>query len=186
MLFRSLEETHYLASLVANLGAAARLDAGEVALQCRTLALDELVERVAARHRPIAEQKGMALETVLPGAALEIEGDVTLLEQAVGNVAHNAVRYGHARVLISVEERGPEGFAVRIVDDGPGIADEELARLGERAWRSDAARSRHPDGLGLGLSIAREVARRHGLVMELRRAETGGLEVEVSGRRRRG
>lgn len=182
----ALEEAHYLTSLVQNLGAAARLESGVVELQRRPLVLDELVERVLARHRPIALQKELTLEHALPGEPLTVEADVTLLEQAVGNVVHNAVRYGRpgGRVLVSLEERGPDRFSLRVLDDGPGIPAEELARLGERSWRSDAARSRHPDGLGLGLSIAHEVARRHGYALELRRSEPGGLEVEFAGPRR--
>lgn len=182
----ALEEAHYLTSLVQNLGAAARLESGVVELHRRPLVLDELVERVLARHRPIALQKEITLEHALPGEPLTVEADVTLLEQAVSNVLHNAVRYGRpgGRVLVSLEERGPDGFSLRVLDDGPGIPAQELARLGERSWRSDAARSRHPDGLGLGLSIAHEVARRHGFTLELRGSEPGGLEVEFSGPRR--
>lgn len=181
----ALEEAHYLTSLVQNLGAAARLEGGAVELVRRPLVLDELVERVLARHRPIAAQKEIALEHALPGEPLTVEAVATLLEQALGNLVHNAVRYGRAggHVLVTLEERGPHGFSLRVLDDGPGIPPGELARLGERSFRGGDARSRHPDGLGLGLSIAREIAARHGCELRLRPSEQGGLEAELTGPR---
>jgi signal transduction histidine kinase len=61
------------------------------------------------------------------------------------------------------------------------VTDDALARLTERSYRADDARSRSPGGQGLGLSIAREVAQRHGFEMTLRRSDAGGLEVELQG-----
>jgi protein-histidine pros-kinase len=72
-------------------------------------------------------------------------------------------------------------FQVRAFDDGPGVPESELAKIAERSYRTDVARARHPDGLGLGLSIAKDVAERHGFELELKRSEAGGLEVEFRG-----
>jgi signal transduction histidine kinase len=120
----------------------------------------------------------------VPEAELFVSGDVTLFEQALSNVVHNALRYnkqgGHAAVLL--EEVGQE-FTLRVVDDGPGASDEELARLTERSFRSEVARQRHPTGLGLGLSIAKDVSERHGFSCMLKKSEHGGLEVEFRGPR---
>jgi signal transduction histidine kinase len=68
-----------------------------------------------------------------------------------------------------------------VIDGGPGVPEDQLARLTERAFRLEEARSRAPEGLGLGLSIALVVAERHGLSLSLRRSEHGGLEVELRG-----
>jgi signal transduction histidine kinase len=105
-----------------------------------------------------------------------------MVEQALSNVVHNAVRYnkagGHVAILL---EAGDGRFSVRVFDDGPGVAEGELPRIAERAFRGDAARARQPEGMGLGLSIAKDVADRHEFTFELRRAEAGGLEVEIAG-----
>ncbi|MHC5010439.1 MAG: sensor histidine kinase [Planctomycetota bacterium] len=178
----SLEEAHYMGSLVHNLNAAAKLEAGTVTLTSEPVNLDELVGRVVGRHRPIARLRGIRLDYTVPEEAVFTTGDVTLLEQAVGNVVHNAVRYnedgGHVSVLL---ERIDDDFRIRVLDDGPGVSEADLARLTEPRFREEAARSRDPTGLGLGLHIAKDVADRHGFSLTFRPGEERGLEVEFRG-----
>lgn len=180
----SLEEAYYLGALVHNLAAAAKLEAGEPGFVRHPFSLNQLVARVIGRHETIARSKEIELVHAVPEAELFASGDVTLFEQALSNVVHNALRYnkqgGHAAVLLEEKERE---FTLRVVDDGPGASDEELARLAERSFRSEVARQRHPTGLGLGLSIAKDVCDRHGFAFALRRSEHGGLEVEFRGER---
>jgi signal transduction histidine kinase len=177
------EEAHYLASLVHNLGAAAKLETGGPYVESHPLNLNELVDRVAGRHRPVAAPRSIEVNVAVPDPALWTSGDVTLIEQAVSNVVHNAVRYnrpgGHVAVVL--EPAGSDRFRLRVLDDGPGVPDSELGRLTERRYRTDEARSRHAGGQGLGLSITREVAERHGFDLRVRRSEAGGLEVELAG-----
>jgi signal transduction histidine kinase len=176
------EEAHYMASLVHNLGAAAKLEAGEPHVLRHRVNLNELVERAVARHRPIAGPRRVEIGSAVPEPALWTVGDVTLIEQAVSNVIHNAVRYnnpgGHVAVVL---EPAADRFRLRVFDDGPGVPDEEIQHLTERSYRADDARTRSPGGQGLGLSIAREVAQRHGFEMTLRPSDAGGLEVELQG-----
>ncbi len=179
----AMEEVHYMASLIQNLSASAKLEAGELAVELGEVDLNALVERVVARHAPIARQKDIELNLAVPEEKVVARGDLTLLEQAVSNLVHNAVRYsvsgGHVALLLDSGTGGP--WRLRVVDDGPGIDDELIERLMQRSVRSDDARSRHPEGQGFGLHIAREVARRHGIALELRRSEYGGLEAELRG-----
>ncbi len=170
------EETEYLASLLHNLSAAAKLDAGEPLLQRHPVDLAALVERVVARHRPVASARGIEIGHAVPEQPLSVEGDVTLLEQAVSNLVHNAVRHnrdgGHVAVVLDADG---EGFRLEVSDDGPGVAPDALPRLGERRFRTDEARQRQPQGLGIGLSIAREVAERHGLALSFAANQPAGL-----------
>jgi len=178
----AMVEAHYIGSLLANLSAAARLDGAEPALQRRPILLAELVERVVARHRPIARPQGVAVEHALPESDLWIDADVTLIEQAVSNIVFNAVRYNHegGHVAVVLEAGGP-GFVLRVIDDGPGIDDADLVRMLQRGVRGDDARTRAPGGQGIGMDIARRAVDLHDLRMALRRSEYGGLEVEISG-----
>jgi len=176
------EEAHYLGALLENLGAAARLEADEVPLALHRMSLNRLVERAVSRQSTIARGRGVELVHALPGEEIEVLADVTLFERAVSNLVQNAVRYGreggHVAALLEID--GGD-FVVRVLDDGPGVADDELARLAERSYRTEAARRRHPTGTGLGLSIAKEVCERHGFRFELKRAEAGGLEAVLRG-----
>jgi len=179
------EEAEYVASLVHNLSAAAKLEAGEPMVQRHPFDLSALVERIVERHRPVAAARDIAIEHAVPEAPLWAEGDVTLVEQAVSNLVHNAVRHnrdgGHVAVVL--DEAGGDAFLLRVSDDGPGVPPDQVTRLGERRFRTDEARGRHPEGLGLGLSIARSVAERHGFALGFAANEPSGLVAEMRGPR---
>jgi signal transduction histidine kinase len=179
----AMQETQYLASLIHNLGAAAKLEAGEPLIELHPVDLGALVERVVERHRLVAVAAGVAIDFGVPERPVFVQGDVTLIEQAASNLVHNAVRYNRAggHVAVLLEEHPPTGFRLRVVDDGPGIDEPELQRLLERRQRGDEARQRQPGGLGLGLHIARGVAARHGFELCFTRSEHGGLEVMIEG-----
>lgn len=178
----AIQETQYIASLLGNLGTAAQLES-EAGARRDPVDLAALVERVALRHRDYARSVSVEFNHAIPETRVEASGDVTLLEQALNNLVHNALRHnragGHAAVTL---EASPDAFAIRVVDDGPGVAPAELARLGEPRFRSAEARSRRPEGRGLGLSIAGDVAARHGFTLTF---ESGspGLRATLSGPR---
>jgi two-component system sensor histidine kinase BaeS len=183
----SLREAHYIGSLLHNLGAAAKLESGNIEAAEDDVDLDRLIRRVAERHKPLARAGGIELEHASPDDPVHTRGDVTLIEQAVNNLVHNAVRYGsaggHVSLLLATDE---EHFTITVWDDGPGVSTEELARLSEPGFRASGARTREPSGAGLGLSIAHEVAKRHGFEIVFRRIDEGGLEATLRGRTRYG
>ncbi len=185
VLHDAMEEVQYITSLLQNLGASAKLEGAEGSLGRDTVDLSALLERVVARHSPIGRQKNVEVNLSLPPEPLPVIGDLTLLEQAVSNLVHNAVRYGTAggHVALLLDAGPGPAWRLRILDDGPGIDAAELERLLQRSTRGDEARTRHPEGQGLGLHIAREVAERHAIALEFRRSEYGGLEVELRGTR---
>jgi signal transduction histidine kinase len=176
-----LEEAHYLGSLLHNLNASARLQARNGLAHRDALELDRLVQRVVERHRPIAERKGVALELATPNTPVRFVGDLTLLEQALGNVVQNAIRYnaprGHVAVVLDGDS---EAWTLRVADDGPGIAESDRSRVLEPEFRGSQARTRHPHGMGLGLHIAKSVAERHALALQLSETPGGGLTVQFS------
>lgn len=183
-LIAAMDEAHYIAALVHNLALVARLDAGALQLQRSPVDLCALVERVVLRHRPIARQHGVSLEPATPESPIFADADVTLLEQAVSNLVYNAIRHhrsdGHVALILDSQDAGA-GFRVRVVDDGPGIPADELARIAERGFRGNAARTRAPEGQGLGLDIVHRVAALHGYSLRLQASEFGGLQVDLGG-----
>ena len=173
------QEAHYIASLVHNLSIAAKLEAGEPQVQRQPVNLNEVVQRAVARHQPVARQRDISVEFAVPERPVWVEGDVTLIEQALSNVVYNAVRYnrpqGHVAVLLNAADGG---MLLRVVDDGPGMDDADTSRVMERYVRGNSARSRTPHGQGLGLNIAYRVCVAHGWDITLQRSEFGGLQVE--------
>ena len=100
---------------------------------------------------------------------VRVVGDADLVEQALQNLVMNAVKHnlpgGSVEVTLA---RDGEDALVRVTNTGPEIASADRERIFDRFYRADSARSRHAGGVGLGLSLAREIARAHGgdLVLE--------------------
>jgi two-component system sensor histidine kinase BaeS len=125
--------------------------------------LDELVGPAVETLRPAAESKGLTL-TVDPGTEpVAVFADRHRLEQVLGNVVGNAVKFTPApgEIRVSITRRG-DIAEVRVGDSGPGIPADELPRIFDRFFRaSESVRSATP-GTGLGLTIARSLAEAHG------------------------
>ncbi len=179
----AIEEAHYMSSLLRNLGMAAALDDEAIASAATAVDLSALVERVAARHRAIARARGVTFEPAVPEAPVIVTADLTLLEQAISNLADNAVQYnsagGHAALVL--DRRGSNRFVLTVIDDGPGVAEADLARMTERRFRGSEARTRRPDGQGLGLSIVAEASARLGFTLRFAVPPEGGLAATIEG-----
>jgi two-component system sensor histidine kinase BaeS len=176
----SIEESQYLGSLLHNLNAAARLEATPGLAHEDSIDLNRLVDRVVDRHRPVARRKEIALEVAVPERPIELRGDLTLLEQALGNLVQNAIRYNRSCGHVAVVLRGvTNDWVLDVIDDGPGIAEADRERVFEPSFRGSDARTRHPHGMGLGLHIASDVAERHRLLLTLGETEGGGLTVTL-------
>jgi signal transduction histidine kinase len=179
----AMGEAHYIGALVHNLAIAAKLESGAPSPERHLVDLPALVARVVARHRPIARGLSVALDAATP-TSLSVLGDETMLEQAVSNLVHNAIRYnrpgGHVAIVLEASRpAAPGAFSLSVIDDGPGVSDDVLERLRERGFRGDDARNRAPGGHGLGLDITSRVARLHHMRLDLRRSEFGGLHAEL-------
>ncbi len=95
-----------------------------------------------------------------PGAAFIVEGGASALQRLFVNLVDNAVKYGGS-ARIAVAKDGAD-VVVRVSDPGPGIPPEERERVFEPFYRVETSRSRETGGIGLGLSVARTIARAHG------------------------
>lgn len=180
----AIRETHYLGALLHNLGAAARLERSAATIERHPVNLNTLVERVIARHSPLAATLGVELGAAVPEEPLKASADVTLFEQAASNLVHNAIHYnrpgGHVAVVLETIDHARR-FSLRVLDDGPGIPASERAQLTQRTFRGAEGRARRPEGQGLGLAIVREVAELHGYDLQVGESEYGGAEIEIEG-----
>jgi len=146
------------------------------------VALGVLVERIVARWTAQAAMKGIALSArVEPG--LHTKADEHQLDVMLDNLVDNAIRYtparGHVEVSACRLESRP---ALRVVDDGPGIAPAERERVFDRFYRGEGLSGEmRASGSGLGLAIVRAIALRHGCEVALTTPPSGiGLEVHIN------
>jgi two-component system OmpR family sensor kinase len=158
------DETHRLERIVGDLLDLARLEAGGDSLQCEDVAVENLFGRVAARHEPEAKLKGVALITSIATGAEILYGDGLRLEQAVQNLAANALRHTlpGGDVELRAELNGAE-VLLSIRDTGTGIPPEHIPFVFDRFYKVDPARAGDTAaGSGLGLSVVKAIVARHG------------------------
>jgi two-component system OmpR family sensor kinase len=172
----SSEEVDRLAQLAEDLLLIARSEEGRLALRTETLDGGALLDSVARRFEWRAQEAGRRLGAEeAPG--LEFVGDRIRLEQALGNLVENALRYGAGEVRLSAS--ATDGVVeLHVTDEGAGFPPEFLERAFERFTRPDAGRTRA--GTGLGLSIVRVIAEAHGGEAHAENRDGSGADVWVA------
>ncbi|MDQ4076661.1 MAG: HAMP domain-containing histidine kinase [Chloroflexota bacterium] len=160
-------EVQRLQRLLDDLAALHNRVLGPLELDRQPTDLDEWLRTVLVPWREAAQQKGLRWQTSLPPDLPSLSIDRDRLGQALGNLLSNAIKYtpagGEVSVTATVEE---ETLGVQVSDTGPGIPEELQARIFEPFYRGQVDR-RFPQGMGLGLTIARDVVTAHGGSMEL-------------------
>lgn len=168
-----------LRQLVEGLTALARVDASDLGRGQELMRAGEVASNALAAEGATLRAAGN-LVTLQVDDDPEIEGHRSLVEAALGNLLRNAARHAPgAEVSLRVVRRG-ELVEFVLDDAGPGIDDADRDVLFDRFVRGGQAREQDRQGLGLGLSITREVARRHGGDCVLERSPLGGLRARLS------
>lgn len=138
----------------------------------RPVDLNALVESIADDLADLGQPV-----TFTPGPALPLMGRPSALRRAIRNLVDNAVRYG-GNAEIGVSLRGEEAEVI-VQDDGPGLPEDRIEAMFEPFVRLDPSRSAATGGVGLGLAIARSVARHHGGEVTLSNRPGGGLRASL-------
>lgn len=154
--------------------------ADSMTLQPEAVPLQALAERLTRAWWAEARDQGVDLGLADPpeGEPVVVQAQPGLLQEALSNLLHNAIRYsgrgGH--VTVQVARQGGEAW-LSVSDDGPGIPPGEMARLGERFFRASNASA---PGSGIGLAVVRSVAQRHGGRLQLEAGADGrGLRATI-------
>jgi len=159
------EETYKLETIIGDLLDLARLEGGGDTLEFDEVLVDDLFRRVADRHQPALTERGITLSTSVASGTPLVWGDADRLEQALQNVAANAIRHTPEGGTVSLHaERADDFVRITVTDSGPGIPAEHLPHIFDRFYKADASRAGTPvrSGSGLGLSIVRAIVHRHG------------------------
>jgi signal transduction histidine kinase len=161
----AIEETDHLIATFNALLLIAEAEAGAAREAMEPMTLAPVVEGVAELYAPLAEEKGIKL-AVKPGGPAPIEGNKSLVSQALANLVDNAIKYTPegGEVTLAASET-PAGVELSVADTGSGIPPEDRSRVMERFVRLEA--SRNSPGTGLGLSLVAAVARLHDAVFML-------------------
>ncbi len=176
------EDVAVLSRIVDDLSDLARADAGGLALVIEPIDVGEAVRTSIASHEPRAGALGIGLRSDVSPALPPVRADRRRLAQILGNLLENAIAHSAPGGRVVVEGRADApGFATLAVrDEGEGIPEEHRARVFERFYRADPARSRETGGSGLGLSIVRDLALAQGGSVRLRSEDGRGTVVTVS------
>jgi signal transduction histidine kinase len=158
---KTLEEADAVLATFNSLLSIARTEAGQVLEELKPVDLKEVVSDLAELFAPLAEESGGSL-TLDAEDGVMVKADRQLLAQAISNLIDNALKYGVAsgspEIALSVRSTPAEAL-IAVADRGPGVAEEDRARVTERFVRLDRARTL--PGSGLGLSLAQAIARLH-------------------------
>jgi len=171
--------TESILALVSNYLESSRLAAGKLDLELVTLPFGDLLRRVTTSYQGAARRREITLELVVDAGLPDIVGESMSLERIVGNLLHNAVKFtpegGH--ISVRAERRG-EHVVLTVCDNGPGVPVDDLPRLFQSYWQSQA--NRHMGGTGLGLFIVRVLTEALGGRVTATNVASGGCCFEVT------
>ncbi len=164
ILFSNLEEFERLARMVSDMLFLAKAEHG---LHRANLQRVNLVKEVSALfdfYDAIAAEKGMSLEQIGQGY---VEGDPSMLRRALSNLLSNAIKYGKSDSIIEINcQQNNDSTVLTIENESSPLSQEQLTRLFDRFYRTDASRQRVEEGTGLGLAITKSILDVHGAIIQ--------------------
>jgi two-component system CheB/CheR fusion protein len=146
-----------------------RLDTGKAALRLDVVELKDIVSETAALVRPDAEGRQQELIVLMIDGPVPVKGDATRLQQVLVNLLNNAIKYTPPRGKIWMRVTTEGGDAVvRVEDTGVGMSADILPRIFDVFTQEQSSRAVAPGGLGVGLSVVRELVKLHGGTVQAR------------------
>ncbi len=180
VLKRLLEEANRLSGIVDDLLFLSRVDAKSVERSAEKVSLDRIVlEAFEEAVRP-ASDGGVAIRLEHVDET-EVKGDTSLFKRMVANLLDNAIKFTPEgkSVAVTLTNRG-ETATLLIEDSGAGIDDKDIPRIFDRFYRADLSRSKQTGGVGLGLSIVREIADLYDLDVRLENRAQKGTRATIA------
>lgn len=170
-----------LGRLVEDLYDLSRSDLATNSITPEHLDFNRLVENEITTFRHEADRAGLTLELNNPSSSTPIWGDEQRLQQLIGNLITNSIKYTQQGGLIKVAlQKTDSSVQLDIQDTAPGVPDEALPKLFNRLYRVEKSRNRSLGGAGLGLAICLQIVKAHHGTINAKHSTSGGLWVQVS------
>lgn len=181
---RIVRETNRLSAMVDDLFEMSKINSGALRLSLEPLDLREIVDEVLAANQPTAERAGIALGATQPEGKIMVAGSDRALTRVLTNLVANAIAHTPVGGRIDISAGTDDWAWVRVDDNGPGIADADLPRIFEVAYRGTSARSPGAAELGsssgMGLAIAAGlIAAHHGDIRAENRSPGARFEIRL-------
>ncbi len=171
-------EVDRMAAMVNELMELSKIESEQSSLQFQPVDLQPFLAELHEENQPLAEQQEITLELALAEHLPCVRGDENKMRQVFGNLLNNAFRFTPKDGRISLSAQGENGMVyVRVTDTGVGIPRKHLPHIFERFYKVD--RSRHSEGFGLGLAIAKHIVQAHGGELHAESAEGQGATFTV-------
>ena len=157
----SLASVKSISRLVDDLFALSKLEAHDHTLNPEEFSLSELCQDLVMQMKPLAENHQVHIHLESPSELLSVSGDISMLERVLANLIDNALRYSpeNSRIVLSLVKTNSNA-RVTVTDSGPGMSQDQQARVFDRFYTGDPSRSSGHSGLGL--AIARRIVELHG------------------------
>lgn len=167
-------QVHHMVRLVDDLLDVSRAMRGKIELRRKPVELATVVARAVETAQPLIEVQNHELVIALPEESLFLHADPVRLSQVIGNLLTNAAKYSEpgARILLSASREGDEAH-IRVVDNGIGIAADVLPHIFDLFVQADPSTTRNHSGLGIGLTLVKNLVELHGGTVEARSAGLG-------------
>ena len=156
------QQAHYMLSLISDLLDMSQLESGTFVLEREIIEIEPFVETIVRPHRSMAETKGIRILLNVTASGW-VDVDPKRLRQVLDNLISNAIKFSpHASTITITVEREDSKVRFSVQDEGPGISEQEQARLFQYFSRTSARPTGNETSTGLGLAIARRVVEAHG------------------------
>lgn len=154
-------EVQRLSRLVDAILKLSRLESRSTPMKKEVVNVGELIAGIVATHEAFVADSGLTLKYEME-QGVRVLGDADMIRQATANLISNAVRYTSEGGLVTVRvKRGDIMASISVQDTGIGLTPDEAKMVFSRFWRADAGRTRESGGLGIGLSVVKEIVERH-------------------------
>ena len=176
----ALTETYLLERLVDDLRLLTLAEARQLHIELRPVETRELLERVIDLFEAQASEQKITLSLNSDSDMQKVLADPQRLEQVIGNLLDNALRYSTEGSQVDINLHQLEkNIEITVADTGPGLSEDELPLIFNRFWRSDKSRTRLTGGAGLGLAIVKQLVEAQGGSIKATNRPERGLQISL-------